>query len=382
LADRVSDLEEQLDDLPDPIPERGGIPWVTGTVYVTGDVVGNSAVAYICDTSHTAATINEPGTGGDWTDFWNALLTSAGDVSGPASSQTNNVAFFGDNTGDLLTNDLGANPGTAPTALLGTITNTTARPLTVSQTWNNAGLTGQLFILNATSTSSAAASTLQEWQLGGSNRGKFLKTGELRLLDGSAAAPVFAFDGASGTGMYRITGTGYLAFAAAGTLALHVGSGEVHVEQPLTASVSGVDKFYVTGTYVQSTVPFYPFTDDSTDLGRPPGGPGGLRWKNLCLSGFLSQGSAAPTIASAGSPAGTITPTTPVAFVSGTSAIDTITAPTPIATGGGSIKLIPTGIFTWTNAGNIAIAGTAVVSRVLEMTYDPGTSKWYPSYLA
>ena len=48
---------------------------------------------------------------------------------------------------------------------------------------------------------------------------------------------------------------------------------------------------------------------------------------------------------------------------------------------GGTITLIPTGAFTWTTAGNIAVAGTAVVSKALIMTYDYGTGKWYPSYV-
>jgi hypothetical protein len=86
---------------------------------------------------------------------------------------------------------------------------------------------------------------------------------------------------------------------------------------------------------------------------------------------------AAPTIASAT----TIAPTTPIAFVSGTTAVVTITAAAPISTGGGTITLIPTGAFTWTAAGNIAVLGTAVVNRALTMTYDATTTKWYPSYV-
>jgi hypothetical protein len=98
---------------------------------------------------------------------------------------------------------------------------------------------------------------------------------------------------------------------------------------------------------------------------------------SLSLSGFSAVSAAAPTIASAT----TIAPTTPIAFVSGTTAVVTITAATPISTGGGTITLIPTGAFTWTAAGNIAVLGTAVVSRALTMTYDVTTTKWYPSYV-
>jgi hypothetical protein len=98
---------------------------------------------------------------------------------------------------------------------------------------------------------------------------------------------------------------------------------------------------------------------------------------SISLSGFSAVSAAAPTIASAT----TIAPTTPIAFVSGTTAVVTITAAAPISTGGGTITLIPTGAFTWTTAGNIAVAGTAVVSRALTMTYDVTTTKWYPSYV-
>lgn len=98
---------------------------------------------------------------------------------------------------------------------------------------------------------------------------------------------------------------------------------------------------------------------------------------SLTLSGFNATSAAATTIASAT----TIAPTAQITFISGTTAVVTITAAAPISTGGGTITLIPTGAFTWTTAGNIAVAGTAVVSRALTMTYDVTTTKWYPSYV-
>ena len=62
-------------------------------------------------------------------------------------------------------------------------------------------------------------------------------------------------------------------------------------------------------------------------------------------------------------------------------AIVTITAPSPISLGGGQITLVPTGVFTWTTGGNIALAGTAVVSKAITFTFDVTTTKWYPSYV-
>lgn len=99
---------------------------------------------------------------------------------------------------------------------------------------------------------------------------------------------------------------------------------------------------------------------------------------NLAFMSFVplvGNGTSAPTIASAT----TIAPTTAVSFVSGTTAIATITVPYSMV-GGGQITLIPTGIFTTTTAGNIALASTAVVSKALILTYDAVTAKWYPSY--
>lgn len=94
------------------------------------------------------------------------------------------------------------------------------------------------------------------------------------------------------------------------------------------------------------------------------------------ITGVIGAGGAAPTIASAA----TIAPTTAITFVSGVTGIDTITAPAPIATQGGSIVIIPTGIFITSLAGNIALSSTSVANRALRMTYDPTTTKWYPSY--
>ena len=97
----------------------------------------------------------------------------------------------------------------------------------------------------------------------------------------------------------------------------------------------------------------------------------------LAVSEITGTRAAAATIASAA----TIAPTKDITFISGTAAVVTITAIAPFTTGGGTITLIPTGIFTWTTAGNIALAGTAVVNRALTMTYDSATTKWYPSYV-
>lgn len=100
------------------------------------------------------------------------------------------------------------------------------------------------------------------------------------------------------------------------------------------------------------------------------------RWSFLLLSGLPGANLTGPVLASAG----TIAPTRPIHHVSGVAAIANITLPYPGFSG--LIVLIPDGIFTWTAAGNIAIAGTAVVNKALYMLYDASVGKWIPSYLA
>jgi hypothetical protein len=117
-------------------------------------------------------------------------------------------------------------------------------------------------------------------------------------------------------------------------------------------------------------------------LGTPTSGvltncTGSPTFTDVKTSGLVATTAAAPTIASAT----TIAPTKQITFISGTTPVVTITALTPISVGGGTITLIPTGAFTWTTAGNIAVLGTAVVNRALTMTYDVTTTKWYPSYV-
>lgn len=94
------------------------------------------------------------------------------------------------------------------------------------------------------------------------------------------------------------------------------------------------------------------------------------------FSGVTATSAAAPTVASAT----TIAPVTSIVFVSGTTTVETITPPGAIATSGGTIVIIPTGVFATGVTGNIALASTTVVSKALHMTYDSTTLKWYPSY--
>lgn len=101
-----------------------------------------------------------------------------------------------------------------------------------------------------------------------------------------------------------------------------------------------------------------------------------LTEQNFNEPGSANHAIVGPVIASAT----TVAPTHRIHIVSGTTAIVNITVPD--AGFQGTIILLPTGIFTWTAAGNIALAGTAVVGKALHMTYNNVTAKWYPSYIA
>jgi hypothetical protein len=66
--------------------------------------------------------------------------------------------------------------------------------------------------------------------------------------------------------------------------------------------------------------------------------------------------------------------------ITGTNAIATLVAPQAMVSNGGCVNIIPDEAFTTVTSGNIALASTAVVNRVMTQCYDPATSKWYPSY--
>lgn len=127
------------------------------------------------------------------------------------------------------------------------------------------------------------------------------------------------------------------------------------------------------GACTASTAPVFPWINPIT----------GEQW--ICSSvssswvpGFHNPAakSATATVASA---AGAILPSGPLFSVSGTAAVTGFTIPVGFASG--SFCVVPTGAFTWTTAGNINTAGTAVVGRTLCFTYSTTASKFVASYL-
>jgi hypothetical protein len=80
--------------------------------------------------------------------------------------------------------------------------------------------------------------------------------------------------------------------------------------------------------------------------------------------------------------ASTISPISAIHHIRGATQINTIAVPSQFVAGGmgGCLRLIPDSPFTTGTSGNIAVASTAIVSRMLEFCYDNATGKWYPSY--
>jgi hypothetical protein len=99
----------------------------------------------------------------------------------------------------------------------------------------------------------------------------------------------------------------------------------------------------------------------------------------------LSAYSAVAT-ATVPSAAGAITPSGPFFSVSGTSAITGFNIPVGFpgtAVGGGCFTANPTGIWTWTAAGNIAKAGTVTAAlETVTFCWNAATSKWIPSRIS
>ena len=80
--------------------------------------------------------------------------------------------------------------------------------------------------------------------------------------------------------------------------------------------------------------------------------------------------------------AATLVPKTELVLVTGTTAIVNITVP-PVTGFSTVLYLVAIGIFTWTAAGNIAVAGTSTTAgSVITFVYSKSTGKWYPSRVA
>lgn len=94
--------------------------------------------------------------------------------------------------------------------------------------------------------------------------------------------------------------------------------------------------------------------------------------------GNMSAPAAVTTLVA--SAAGVVLPSGPLFHINGTAAITGFTI--PVGFFSGCFTVIPDAVFTWTAAGNIALAGTAVVNKSLSFCWDATNAKFVPSYIA
>ncbi len=110
----------------------------------------------------------------------------------------------------------------------------------------------------------------------------------------------------------------------------------------------------------------------------------GNQWLCSTISKTWTPGfgntTAPPTVTTAvASAAGLVTPSGPLFHITGTLAITGFNI--PVGYNGGTFCAIPDGAFTTTTANNIALASTAVASKVMCFSYDQAAAKpFFPSY--
>ena len=181
------------------------------------------------------------------------------------------------------------------------------------------------------------------------------------------------FTGSSGSGYTGSAGT---------TLTITQGTGISVSTSGTTVTISATGGNGYTGSagsFPTSTSNALTISNSTTNTSTNAGAlvvTGGVGIGSGLVVNLIARGSWSPTIASTS----TISPTYAINFVSGSAIINTITAPSPILYSSGQITLIPTGLWTISTSGNVALASTAVISKALIMTFDGGTNKWYPSY--
>jgi hypothetical protein len=269
-------------------------------------------------------------------------------VFGNSPTVTGSLNFNGTTTsaanfGTVITSGLITIGGTTGTGLINIGRATTSQPIQIGS-----GITAT----STTASGTASSITTTTLTVGGTVTGTFsigMVLSGTNVLSGTYITALGT--GTGGAGTYTINRSQTVASTTiTGTTAKSIDIGTLGASGSVTNITLGSDTSGATGTTLLN--------------------------QNIVQKGLKAIAAAAPTIASAT----TITPTTPIVFVSGTTSVVTITAPSPISLGGGQITIIPTGVFSTTTAGNIALASTTVVSKALIMTYDVTTAKWYPSY--
>lgn len=238
-----------------------------------------------------------------------------------------------------------------------------------------------LFVIGLCSMASAQtvlASTTLAAALDGSQRNVALTSATGVTAPGNGNTQVVLLVDRELMKVLSITGTtAYVQRGTDGTRAAsHINAAPVWVAPP-----SAIASFMPSGQCVRANLLYVPYI-----VGAGPGLGQEVGTIFDCLGVTVNgqwvqvNGNGAPVLGSTvASIAGSIVPTGTVFKVSGTNAVTGITVPAGLGVGF-TIAINPTAVFTWTAAGNISLAGSAVVNKILYFTWD-GT-KWVPSYIA
>ena len=231
----------------------------------------------------------------------------------------------------------------------------------------------------------------------------FLPTTATTLVMGGAATTIYA--GSTGTNTFAVQGTTttvsfpsstavtYSSGGTSATISWHAGSSIQHTMASNTyaLNIGGLQtaqsvtaNFMANATASGNTKTLNIGTSSvggsvtNINFGSPTTNAQGTVTiqSNTFIGGFVSSPVQALTAAQA------ITPTQSISYLQGTTPIQFITVPSNFASTGGQITLLPQSSFsTYQGSGNnLQVTTTIVAGKALIMTYNPLTSKWYPSY--
>ena len=151
-------------------------------------------------------------------------------------------------------------------------------------------------------------------------------------------------------------------------------SGSIVLVAPIDPTLGGFYEFDPSGSPTTNPANYTPWVNVTN----------GNQWlyssvTSRWVPGWNNPSSIKGVTALVASAAGAIVPSGPLFHVDGTAAVTGFTI--PVGFSGGSFSVVPDANFTWTTAGNIGLAGTAVTGRVLTFTWDSNSGKFYPSYV-